>query len=860
MGSCVSQQADNSYVVSNRNINKLIKEDEKKLKTEVKLLLLGAGESGKSTILKQMRLIHAAGFTNTERETYRSIVFTNITESMSLILESMEYFKIPFSDSENSQYLSLFHNPSPSIVKGRPFPIQYLNPLATLWADSGVQSCYEKGHQYALQDNMSYFFESLERLFSKTYIPTDQDILRCRMKTTGIVETVFQLSPLTYRMFDVGGQRSERKKWIHCFENVTAVLFIVAISGYDQCLVEDKDANQMQEALMLFDSICNSQWFVNTSMILFLNKIDIFREKIKNSSVKKYFPDYTGPDEDFKQVTHYFKRKFQRLNRSVIKEIYPHFTNATDTNLLRHIMRSVTDMIENLSLLRLDQVIAIIVGVSSIIIIKFLLFRNEVVKFVVEVPIEAKPGWNGGKILDKPCLKDASNPGYITCYDPATGQLLDTIRAHTKDDVKEALKKARDAQQNWVKTTFSERKRVLYSLLNFIIKNQEEICWVSSRDTGKTLVDGKFGEILVTCEKIRWIIKHGEKALATEYRGTSPVLPHKLAKIEYQPLGVVTALVSWNYPFHNVFGPIISSLFVGNGILIKSSEQVAWSMQFYSKIIKTCLMECGHDPDIVQFLCGFPEFGEAVVRSGVDGITFVGSCEVGKQVMKAASDNLTPCILELGGKDCAIIRHDANLSQALPITMRGTFQNAGQNCVGLERILIHESLYDGFVVMVTEQIKKLKVGSILNDDDIVDIGAMTMSGQGERLQNLIQASVSEGAKLVLGGRPFTHPKYPTAQYFEPTLLIDVTPNMTILKQELFAPIMIVMKFSTDEEAIEICNSSPFGLGNSVFSGDQNKGEWMARRLRCGMVNVNDFGATYLCNLPFGGVGISGFGR
>ncbi|CAG8472407.1 4337_t:CDS:10 [Funneliformis caledonium] len=762
MGSCVSQQADNSYVVSNRNINKLIKEDEKKLKTEVKLLLLGAGESGKSTILKQMRLIHAAGFTNTERETYRSIVFTNITESMSLILESMEYFKIPFSDSENSQYLSLFHNPSPSIVKGRPFPIQYLNPLATLWADSGVQSCYEKGHQYALQDNMN------------------QDILRCRMKTTGIVETVFQLSPLTYRMFDVGGQRSERKKWIHCFENVTAVLFIVAISGYDQCLVEDKDANQMQEALMLFDSICNSQWFVNTSMILFLNKIDIFREKIKNSSVKKYFPDYT-------------------------------------------------DMIENLSLLFLDQVIAIIVGVSLIFIIKFLLFRNEVVKFVVEVPI-------------------------------ATGQLLDTIRAHTKDDVKEALKKARDAQQNWVKTTFSERKRVLYSLLNFIIKNQEEICWVSSRDTGKTLVDGKFGEILVTCEKIRWIIKHGEKALATEYRGTSPVLPHKLAKIEYQPLGVVTALVSWNYPFHNVFGPIISSLFVGNGILIKSSEQVAWSMQFYSKIIKTCLMECGHDPDIVQFLCGFPECGEAVVRSGVDGITFVGSCEVGKQVMKAASDNLTPCILELGGKDCAIIRHDANLSQALPITMRGTFQNAGQNCVGLERILIHESLYDGFVVMVAEQIKRLKVGSILNDDDVVDIGAMTMSGQGERLQNLIQASVSEGAKLVLGGRPFTHPKYPTAQYFEPTLLIDVTPNMTILKQELFAPIMIVMKFSTDEEAIEICNSSPFGLGNSVFSGDQNKGEWMARRLRCGMVNVNDFGATYLCNLPFGGVGISGFGR
>ena len=120
--------------------------------------------------------------------------------------------------------------------------------------------------------------------------------------------------------------------------------------------------------------------------------------------------------------------------------------------------------------------------------------------------------------------------------------------------------------------------------------------------------------------------------------------------------------------------------------------------------------------------------------------------------------------------------------------------------------------------------------------------------------------MSEGAKLILGGVPYIHPKYPTAQYFEPTLLIDVTPQMTILKQELFAPIMVVMKFSTDEEAIKICNSSPFGLSNSVFSDDQNKGDLMARRLRCGMVNVNDFGSTYICNLPFGGVGISGFGR
>ncbi|GES81333.1 guanine nucleotide binding protein, alpha subunit [Rhizophagus clarus] len=344
MGNCIFQQADDADVVSNKRINKLIKEDEKRLKTEVKLLLLGAGESGKSTILKQMKLIHAAGFSSVEKETYRSIVFLNIVQSMHLVLEAMENYRIPLGDNNNKQYISLFNEP-PNITKGQPFPIQYLIPLKKLWSDDGVQICYEKGHQYALHDNMSYFYESLDRLFLQNYIPTDQDILRCRMKTTGIVETVFHLGPLTYRMFDVGGQRSERKKWIHCFEDVTAVLFLVAISGYDQCLVEDKDANQMQEALMLFDSICNSQWFVNTSMILFLNKIDIFREKIKQSPVKKYFPDYQGQNGDFKDTSYYFKRRFQRLNRSSIKEIYPHFTNATDTNLLRHIMGSVTDII-----------------------------------------------------------------------------------------------------------------------------------------------------------------------------------------------------------------------------------------------------------------------------------------------------------------------------------------------------------------------------------------------------------------------------------------------------------------------------------------------------------------------------------
>ena len=207
------------------------------------------------------------------------------------------------------------------------------------------------------------FFIDLDRLFNKEFVPTDQDVLRARLRTTGITETHFDLGSLQYRMFDVGGQRSERKKWIHCFENVNALLFLVAISGYDQCLAEDKDGvrttkeqwpgmlltylqNQMQEALMLWESIANSHWFKNSALILFLNKIDLFKAKIASSPITKFgFSDFQGDTTSWQQTSKYFMDKFIALNRSPGREVYGHFTNATDTDLLKVTMASVQDMI-----------------------------------------------------------------------------------------------------------------------------------------------------------------------------------------------------------------------------------------------------------------------------------------------------------------------------------------------------------------------------------------------------------------------------------------------------------------------------------------------------------------------------------
>ncbi|ORZ10395.1 guanine nucleotide binding protein, alpha subunit [Absidia repens] len=301
-----------------------------------------------------MRLIHAAGFDTAERESFRHTVFDNITSTMQAVLEAMDALEINFQDRQLEECLYLFDRP-PAIKKGEPYPLDYLIPLKKMWEDEGVQDACKQGNSFALHDNVYYFFSQLDRMWDTDYVPTDQDIIRCRAKTTGIVETVFHLGPLTYRMFDVGGQRSERKKWIHCFENVTAILFVVAISGYDQCLVEDRDSNQMHEALMLFDTICNSPWFVNTSMILFLNKIDIFKDKINVSPVSRWFPDFKGDNNDFEQTRSYFKKRFQRLNQNTEKRVYTHYTDATDTTLLKHVMLAVSDIIlnENLNTLML---------------------------------------------------------------------------------------------------------------------------------------------------------------------------------------------------------------------------------------------------------------------------------------------------------------------------------------------------------------------------------------------------------------------------------------------------------------------------------------------------------------------------
>jgi len=344
MGCCGGN--DTAEKERSKQLDKQLKEDAEKSAREVKLLLLGAGESGKSTVVKQMTIIHKSGYPEESRKKFINVILNNALVSLSNILQAMNTIEpnVEFADParkpEAEKVLSYeqLDTTVTSLPDGAP------EIMKALWADAGVQKCFQRSNEYQLMDSAKYYLDSLDRICEPNFIPDEQDVLRCRVQTTGIVEENFSHKDLSFRMFDVGGQRSERRKWIHCFEGVTAIIFCASLSAYDLVLAEDDATNRMHESMKLFDSICNNKWFTDTSIILFLNKKDLFEEKITRSSLKICFPEYSGADE-YAEAAQYIQGKFEILNRTEDKEIYTHFTCATDTGNIQFVFDAVTDVI-----------------------------------------------------------------------------------------------------------------------------------------------------------------------------------------------------------------------------------------------------------------------------------------------------------------------------------------------------------------------------------------------------------------------------------------------------------------------------------------------------------------------------------
>uniref|UniRef100_H2ZFG0 Uncharacterized protein n=1 Tax=Ciona savignyi TaxID=51511 RepID=H2ZFG0_CIOSA len=322
-------------------IDKQLKKDQEAARKEVKLLLLGAGESGKSTIAKQMKILHQDGFSESERfsRKHRPV-------RMVAILKAMEGMRlnIQFGDPQRADDGKKLRAAAMQ-MEDVDLSTDIGESLKLLWKDDGIKQCYGRSREYQLNDSAAYYLDELDRICETTYIPTEQDVLRTRVKTTGIIETTFEYKNLNFTLIDVGGQRSERKKWIHCFQDVTAIIFCVGLSAYDQVLAEDEETNRMRESLKLFESICNNPFFANTSMILFLNKKDLFEEKIKTSPLTICFPEYMG-ENDYTAASEYVREQFELQNKHAEKkEIYTHFTCATDTGNVRFVFDAVSDVL-----------------------------------------------------------------------------------------------------------------------------------------------------------------------------------------------------------------------------------------------------------------------------------------------------------------------------------------------------------------------------------------------------------------------------------------------------------------------------------------------------------------------------------
>ncbi|TEB36199.1 meiotic sister-chromatid recombination aldehyde dehydrogenase [Coprinellus micaceus] len=497
--------------------------------------------------------------------------------------------------------------------------------------------------------------------------------------------------------------------------------------------------------------------------------------------------------------------------------------------------------------------------------------------FDINVPEASHPGWEGLPIPNANLESHLTNPEimapvalpgrrYITCFDPATGLHLQTVLADDEELIESKISRAKRAQRRWRHTTFTQRRRVMSSLLKWLVDNQELCARVACRDTGKTLLDASFGEILTTCSKLEWLINRGEAALKPEKRGTNMMMFYKRSEVHYEPLGVVAGIVSWNYPLHNSWSPILASIFAGNGVILKCSENVVWSTSWFVEAIQECLRVCGHDPELVQLVCCYPEQANALIQSpDIKHITFIGSDTVGRKVAMAATKHLTPVTLELGGKDPAIVLPKADINKIAPLLMRGVYQNMGQNCIGIERILVHSSLYDDLFDYFEERVTRMRLGSVMAMTpegyiNTVDGGAMINADRFRGLEKVLHDAEEAGAQIV-GGKEYSHVYLENGYYFSPTIVGNVDETMEIAQQEVFAPIALLMPYDKIEDAVRVANSTKYALGASVWGPDQDLCLKVAKNLECGMVSLNDFGVFYINqDLPFGGSKGSGYGR
>jgi acyl-CoA reductase-like NAD-dependent aldehyde dehydrogenase len=408
----------------------------------------------------------------------------------------------------------------------------------------------------------------------------------------------------------------------------------------------------------------------------------------------------------------------------------------------------------------------------------------------------------------------------------------------------------RAAQPAWEAIGFAGRRRWLESLRDWILANQDRLDEIMQQETGKVRADAAL-EAFYCLDAINFWCEHGPKYLADEI-----VTPHnvllraKRHKIVYRPFGVVGIISPWNFPVILSLGDALPALMAGNAVVIKPSELTPLTLM---EMVRGWREDLGA-PDVLAVVNGMAETGGALVDEA-DYVQFTGSERAGKLVMKRAADTLTPVSLELGGKDPLIVTRDADLERAANATAFGGFLNGGQICISIERVYVEEPVYDEFVTKLKSNVEALRQGAD-GDSYGAEVGAMTSPAQIDIVSDHVEDARAAGARILTGGRRKDGP----GDWYEPTLIADADHSMKVMREETFGPVIGVMKVRDVEEAIHLANDTTYGLGSSVFAGDADEGERIARRIEAGHCNVNDVLVNYnVLGLPMGGWKNSGIG-
>lgn len=454
-------------------------------------------------------------------------------------------------------------------------------------------------------------------------------------------------------------------------------------------------------------------------------------------------------------------------------------------------------------------------------------------------------------LLARRVISSGADQAPIEVAYPVTGEVIGSVPRCDADDVRAAANRARAAQRDWARRSIGHRARVLLRFHDLLLARQKEIMDIIQLENGKSRVQA-FEEVMATATSARHYARSARGYLRARRRGGAMPVLTSTRELRH-PRGLIGFIAPWNYPLTMGITDALAAIVAGNAVLIKPDQQTPFSTLWAVGLLE----QAGLPPDVATVVTGEgSRIGSPIVES-VDFVMFTGSTAVGKLVAAQAGERLIECSMELGGKNAMFVLKDADLNRVVQGALTGSFSNAGQLCIAMERIYIHSSLHDAFLEKLTERVAGLRLGGGL--DWAADVGPLISAQQLKRVSQHVDDAVAKGATVVVGGRarPDIGPLF-----YEPTVLSGVKPDMECFGEETFGPVVSVYPFDDIDETIELVNSGPYGLNASVWTRDVRKGRRVAERIESGTVNVNEpyaaaFGST---GAPMGGMKQSGMGR